>query len=81
MKIGFFGLLGLLFIALKLTNHIDWSWWVVLLPVYFPLALVGFLLAMSGICSLVLYLMETPAQRKLRRAIHNFEITYKRERK
>lgn len=30
----FFGLLGLLFIALKLTNIIAWSWWLVLLPLY-----------------------------------------------
>lgn len=30
----FFGLLGLLFIALKLTNIIVWSWWLILLPLY-----------------------------------------------
>lgn len=34
MKIGFLGLLGLLFIGLKLTNFISWSWWLVLLPLY-----------------------------------------------
>lgn len=28
------GLLGLLFIGLKLTNSIEWSWWLVLLPWY-----------------------------------------------
>lgn len=38
--IGFFGLLGILFIALKLTGVIDWSWWFVLLPVYGPFMLV-----------------------------------------
>lgn len=27
----FFGLLGMLFIALKLTNIIAWSWWLVVL--------------------------------------------------
>lgn len=32
--IGFFGLLGILFIGLKLTDIIDWSWWLVLLPIY-----------------------------------------------
>lgn len=42
--IGFTGLLGLLFIALKLTGVIDWSWWLVLLPIYAPLALVGVIL-------------------------------------
>jgi hypothetical protein len=32
--IGFFGLLGILFIALKLFGVIDWSWWLVLAPLY-----------------------------------------------
>ncbi len=35
--IGFFGLLAVLFIALKLTGVIGWSWWLVLLPLYGPL--------------------------------------------
>ena len=30
--IGFIGLLQLLFIALKLTGHIAWNWFYVLLP-------------------------------------------------
>ena len=38
--IGFCGLLGILFIALKLTNYIDWPWWVVLAPIWAPMALV-----------------------------------------
>ncbi len=29
---GIIGLLQVLFIALKLTNFIDWSWWAVLSP-------------------------------------------------
>lgn len=29
--IGFAGLLQLLFIGLKLTGYINWSWWIVLL--------------------------------------------------
>lgn len=32
--IGFFGLLGVLFIALKLTHIIDWKWWIVLSPIW-----------------------------------------------
>ena len=31
--IGFIGLLTILFIGLKLTNFIDWSWAIVLSPV------------------------------------------------
>lgn len=34
VKIGFFGLLGLLFIGLKLAGQIAWSWALVLLPLY-----------------------------------------------
>lgn len=32
--IGFIGLLTVLFIALKLTGHIAWSWWLVLAPLW-----------------------------------------------
>lgn len=38
--VGFLGLLTLLFIGLKLTNYIAWSWWWVLSPVWIPLVLV-----------------------------------------
>ena len=31
---GFVSLLLLLFITLKLTGHIDWSWWWVLSPIW-----------------------------------------------
>lgn len=34
--IGFFGLLTVLFIGLKLTGVIDWSWWYVLAPLWIP---------------------------------------------
>lgn len=32
--IGFVGLLTIVFITLKLTNYIDWSWWWVLSPLW-----------------------------------------------
>jgi len=35
-NIGFFGFLTLLFIGLKLTNYIDWSWEWVLAPIWLP---------------------------------------------
>jgi len=38
--IGFVGLLTVLFIGLKLTNYIDWSWWWVLSPIWISTALV-----------------------------------------
>lgn len=34
MKIGFLGLLALVFIVLKLTGTIDWSWWWVTSPLW-----------------------------------------------
>lgn len=42
--IGFVGLLTILFIALKLTNHISWSWWWVLSPLWIT-ALIGLSIA------------------------------------
>lgn len=38
--IGFFSLLAVAFIVLKLTGTIGWSWWWVLAPVWGPFALV-----------------------------------------
>lgn len=38
--IGFCGLLTILFIALKLTKVITWSWWWVLAPIWIPFAIV-----------------------------------------
>ena len=38
--IGFFGLLTIVFITLKLTDHIDWSWWWVLAPLWMPITLI-----------------------------------------
>lgn len=34
------GILGLIFITLKLTGHITWSWWWVLAPFWAPFAVV-----------------------------------------
>ena len=40
ISIGFFGLLTLLFIGLKLTGHIAWSWVWVLSPIWITLLIV-----------------------------------------
>lgn len=34
--IGFVGLLTILFIGLKLTKYIAWSWWWILSPMWIP---------------------------------------------
>jgi hypothetical protein len=38
--IGFFGLLAIVFITLKLTGFIHWSWVWVLAPLWFPIIVV-----------------------------------------
>lgn len=52
--ISFAGLLTVLFIGLKLTDHIDWSWWWVLSPLSLW---IGFLLGVV-ILGLVVFLGE-----------------------
>jgi hypothetical protein len=50
------GLLGVLFVGLKLTGYIDWSWWWVTAPFWGGVALVLFGFAMFGLFLLVLKL-------------------------
>jgi hypothetical protein len=38
--VGFFSLLFLLFLGLKLTNNIDWSWWWITSPLWGPIVIV-----------------------------------------
>ena len=47
--IGFSGLLTILFIGLKLTNVITWSWWWVLSPLWINAAIVVLVLLIVGI--------------------------------
>lgn len=63
--IGFTGLLTILFIALKLTHVITWSWWWVLSPVWISTALaiviVGLVL---GIAFVTVSVKERKAARR-----------------
>ena len=47
--IGFPGLLAILFIALKLTGVIAWSWWWVLAPIWITFVIVVLVLIVIGI--------------------------------
>jgi ABC-type bacteriocin/lantibiotic exporter with double-glycine peptidase domain len=38
--VGFFGLLTIVFIVLKLLNKIDWSWFWVLSPLFLPMTII-----------------------------------------
>lgn len=47
--IGFFGLLAIVFITLKLCGVINWSWWIVISPLAVPVALVALILGVYAI--------------------------------
>ena len=48
--IGFFGLMFLVFMTLKLTGLIDWSWWWVTAPLWGPaIAAVVFIVVMLAL--------------------------------
>lgn len=52
--IGFFGLLTIAFIVLKLTHTIKWSWWWVLSPIWIPFVVLG-LIAVLGLLGYGIY--------------------------
>ena len=53
--VSFCSLLTVLFIGLKLTNHIDWSWWWVLAPMWLPVTLVlGICLVIVVVCGIMM---------------------------
>lgn len=49
--VGFFGLLTVLFVALKLTSVINWSWWLVLLPAYGGVVLLILIIAVLALAA------------------------------
>lgn len=52
--IEFFDLLAILFIALKLTGVITWSWLWVLAPIWIPFVIVVFILIIASIAGIVI---------------------------
>jgi hypothetical protein len=56
---GFLPVLALIFITLKLLEIITWSWWLVLLPVYFiPLLLLSSVIGAAITFIVLLYKKE-----------------------
>ena len=52
-SIGFTSLLTLLFIALKLTGYIQWSWWWVLSPIWISFSLIILIVIILLVISVV----------------------------
>lgn len=53
IKIGIGTLLGIVFVTLKLTHYIDWSWWWVLSPMWLPISIAIFFYALAAIMFLI----------------------------
>lgn len=53
-RVGFGGLLAIVFIVLKLTHVIDWSWWWVLAPLWGGLALIFIAVGTVALTSLII---------------------------
>jgi uncharacterized integral membrane protein len=51
--VSFTTVLFLIFLILKLTNTITWSWWWVTAPLWFPVAVVFLAVVMMAIVSVV----------------------------
>lgn len=52
--IGFSGLLTILFVALKLTGFIDWSWWWVTSPLWIGFAILFLVLLIAVVATIFL---------------------------
>jgi uncharacterized integral membrane protein len=51
--IGIGMVLFLIFLVLKLTDTIDWSWWWVTAPLWIPIGLVVIILAIVGLVAVI----------------------------
>ncbi len=51
--VGFFGLLAIVFITLKLTGYITWPWLWVLAPLWIPFILIIFLIMFAFLWFLI----------------------------
>lgn len=50
-NLGFPSILCLIFITLKLTGHITWSWWWVTFPMWGTMAIIFFLVVFLAFCA------------------------------
>lgn len=54
--------LGLIFVTLKLTGHIGWSWWWVTLPLYAPLVLAVVIFMVFVVAVLIRHMVRGTAR-------------------
>lgn len=79
MKLTFPLVLFLVFLVLKLTDVITWSWWWITAPIWLPFGV-------WAVCMLVvafIYLFETPEQkqtRKLKESVDAFSRAFRKSR-
>jgi hypothetical protein len=52
--IGIGMILFIVFLVLKLTGTIDWSWWWVTSPLWIPLALGGIIIGIIGVIAIII---------------------------
>lgn len=74
--IGVAGLLGVVFVTLKLTGVIDWSWWYVTMPFWLGFAIFFGILAIwliGGFIGVVIshFLSKMSRKRMLKRRLEN----------
>ena len=58
ISVGFDSLLALLFIALKLTHYIAWSWWWVLSPIWIPFGIFAMFTLGALIIAFLIYVFD-----------------------
>lgn len=73
MKFGFLPALTLLFIALKLTHYIDWTWWYVTMPSWLPLTIGIGLLIIAKSIEKIIWLSMSEEERKRSRLVDSLE--------
>jgi hypothetical protein len=70
-----FHLTTLIFVVLKLSGTVDWSWWLVLLPSLVPVGGSILLMLVAGlllvVAEIITAINELPANRKRRQALKN----------
>lgn len=57
--LGVLGVLQIIFIVLKVTNLITWSWWLVLLPIWISIGGWILLLVVLGIIAVVAFALDS----------------------